>query len=252
MPQYRQGDMWSVWNTADLFAITTNSTLRTDGALVMGRGIARQARNRFPGLAAALGQAIAAACGSGGVYGLLVSPSWPDARLAAFQVKRDWRSAADRDLIHRSTALLVNWCSAHPDSQVHLNLPGIGNGRLSRDVVIPIISALPETVTIWETPAPVPASVAAHRPTVAEVPDAPLLQPPHPASPPGTVLEDWDQEAQREAYAQFIAGAAPLPVTAAERDAYLFAAGFARGCAWARARTQTRHNGRQQRHALAG
>lgn len=246
MPQYRQGDMWSVWESADLFVITTNSTLRADGALVMGRGIARQARNRFPGLAAALGQAIAVACGNGGVYGLLVSPSWPTAKLAAFQVKRDWRDTAALDLIRRSTALLVTWCSAHPDSQVHLNLPGIGNGRLSRDVVIPIIRALPETVTIWEMPASVPASAA------IATPDAPLLQPSHPASPPGTVLEDWDQEAQREAFSRFMADAVSLPVTAAERDACLFAAGFARGCAWARARTQTQYNGRQQRHALAG
>ncbi len=246
MPHYQQGDMWSVWESADLFVITTNSTLRADGALVMGRGIARQARNRFPGIAAALGRAIAQTYGSGGVYGLLVSPSWPTAKLAAFQVKRDWRDTAALDLIRRSTALLVTWCSAHPDSQVHLNLPGIGNGRLSRDVVIPIISALPETVTIWEMPAPVPASAA------IATPDAPLLQPPHPVLPSGTVLEDWDQEAQREAFSRFMADDVSLPVTAAERDAYLFAAGFARGCAWARARTKTRHNGGQQRHALAG
>ncbi|MCO5205659.1 MAG: hypothetical protein M9928_11545, partial [Anaerolineae bacterium] len=65
MPQYRQGDMWSAWDSADLFVITTNSTLRADGALVMGRGIARQARNRFPGIAAALGRAIAQTYGSG-------------------------------------------------------------------------------------------------------------------------------------------------------------------------------------------
>ncbi|MCO5193151.1 MAG: hypothetical protein M9930_07645 [Anaerolineae bacterium] len=246
MPHYQQGDMWSVWESADLFVITTNSTLRADGALVMGRGIARQARNRFPGIAAALGRAIAQTYGSGGVYGLLVSPSWPTAKLAAFQVKRDWRDTAALDLIRRSTALLVTWCSAHPDSQVHLNLPGIGNGRLSRDVVIPIISALPETVTIWEMPAPVPASAA------IATPDAPLLQPPHPVLPSGTVLEDWDQEAQREAFSRFMADAVSLPVTAAERDAYLFAIGFARGCTWSRARAKTQHNGGQQRHALAG
>ena len=192
MPHYQQGDMWSVWESADLFVITTNSTLRADGALVMGRGIAGRRATAFP----------RHRCCSGPGYRSDIRQRWrlrpagqpimADRQTGCLQVKRDWRDTAALDLIRRSTALLVTWCSAHPDSQVHLNLPGIGNGRLSRDVVIPIISALPETVTIWEMPAPVPASAA------IATPDAPLLQPPHPVLPSGTVLEDWDQEAQRE------------------------------------------------------
>lgn len=47
--------MWSAYDDADLFLITTNSTLKKNGALLMGRGIARQARDLFPGLDLALG-----------------------------------------------------------------------------------------------------------------------------------------------------------------------------------------------------
>lgn len=67
MARFCVGDMWQQYEQADLFLITTNSALRRDGALVMGRGIARQARERFPGLDAALGQEIQQRCGSLGV-----------------------------------------------------------------------------------------------------------------------------------------------------------------------------------------
>ncbi|MFW6042645.1 MAG: hypothetical protein ACOC9C_03095, partial [Chloroflexota bacterium] len=82
--------MWTAYDDADLFLITTNSTLKKNGALVMGRGIAQQARNRFPGLDLALGREIARRCGNRGEYGLLVSPRWPAAKLGAFQVKTDY------------------------------------------------------------------------------------------------------------------------------------------------------------------
>ena len=254
MPQYQQGDMWSVWESADLFVITTNSTLRTDGALVMGRGIARQARNRFPGLATILGKTIATTYGSGDVYGLLVSPSWPTAKLAAFQVKTDWHTVADTELIQRSAAMLANWCAAHPDSRVHLNMPGIGNGKLSRDVVKPIVDSLPDTVTIWEyaTTSPVAAPIP-HVDTILPGELSRLTGIPTMTSP-GFVLDVWDSEAVKEAYAQFsaAAGNAPLATAAADLDSAIFTAGFASGCAWMQARTQALRHNKEHGHALAG
>lgn len=150
MPHFQRGDMWTAFATADLFLITTNSVIRKDGALIMGRGIAKQARERFPGVAEALGQHILNTCGSLGEYGLLISPRWPTAKLGAFQVKRHFSQIASLELIRRSTAALCAWCSEHPDASVHLNFPGIGNGRLRCENVLPIISQLPDQVTIWE------------------------------------------------------------------------------------------------------
>jgi hypothetical protein len=43
MPRFMVGDMWTAYQSADLFLITTNATITARGALVMGRGIARQA-----------------------------------------------------------------------------------------------------------------------------------------------------------------------------------------------------------------
>lgn len=152
MPRFRIGDMWTVYAAADLFLITTNATITVRGALVMGRGIARQAKERFPGLDVALGRQIQALCGSQGVYGLLVSPRWPAAKLGAFQVKQHYSQPASLELIRHSTAALSAWCVAHPDAQVALNFPGIGNGRLRREDVLPIIAQLPDQVTVWEYP----------------------------------------------------------------------------------------------------
>jgi hypothetical protein len=152
MPQFRTGDMWTAYEGADLFLITTNSTLRKDGVLVMGRGIARQAKERFPGLDVVLGAQIQTICGSQGIYGLLISPRWPKARLGAFQVKRHWRQSADLALIEKSTTALMHWVTCHADRQVCLNFPGIGNGRLPRTAVLPILQHLPDNVIIWEYP----------------------------------------------------------------------------------------------------
>lgn len=151
MPKFRTGDMWKAFDRADLFLITTNSTLkRRTYALVMGRGIARQARHRFPGLEEALGRQILRTCGNQGEYGLLVSPRWPAAKLGAFQVKRHYSQPACLELIRRSTAVLCCWCADHPHASVHLNFPGIGNGRLPREDVLSSVAILPDQVTIWE------------------------------------------------------------------------------------------------------
>ena len=153
MPIFKTGNMWTAYENADLYLITANSTLKKGThALVMGRGIARQARDRFPGLDAALGKRILSTCGNQGQYGLLVSPRWPKARLGAFQVKRHYSQPASLELIRHSTTALCTWCVEHPNTLVHLNFPGIGNGRLRREDVLPIIAQLPDQVTIWEFP----------------------------------------------------------------------------------------------------
>jgi len=147
----RIGDMWSAWDTADLFLITTNSTYDKDGCLVMGAGIAGQAAKRFPRLPCTLGERLRSMNAEDkGIYGLLVSTMWPQAKLGLFQTKRDWQDSASKVLVIISTNMLVEWANEHPDAQIHLNYPGIGKGNLSEEEVFPIIERLPENVTIWK------------------------------------------------------------------------------------------------------
>lgn len=157
------GDMWSVWDKADLFLITTNGCVKPDYRLVMGAGIAKQARDRWPGVDLRIGTAL---CGISEYrtefvrnerkyillepeYGLLVSNDWPRLRLGLFQVKRHFHTIASIGLIKKSAGMLIDWCASHPESQVHLNFPGIGNGGLEVDAVTPIVSSLPDSVHVW-------------------------------------------------------------------------------------------------------
>ena len=147
------GNMWSVWQQTDLFCITTNSTLMGGNILVMGAGIAQQARDRFInyGLDMQLGQGIAHLRQKDGsdFYGLLISSRWPERKLAAFQVKYQWQEDARPQLIQLSTNMLREWAEAHPDKRVDLNMPGVGCGNLLLDNVLEIVQVLPDNVHIW-------------------------------------------------------------------------------------------------------
>ena len=93
MPRFVTGDLWGAWPTTGLLLVTTNSIVRPSGALIMGAGVARDARVRFPGLDVALGEAILRQGDAGGRYGIMVSPKWPERRIGAFQTKiRDRKS----------------------------------------------------------------------------------------------------------------------------------------------------------------
>jgi hypothetical protein len=50
-----EGDIWEQQSDADAIAITTNGSLTPDGRAIFGRGVARQAALKFPGLAEKLG-----------------------------------------------------------------------------------------------------------------------------------------------------------------------------------------------------
>jgi hypothetical protein len=114
---------------------------------MMGAGIARQAKDCFPGLDQAFGKAVALI---GPRYGLLFPNAWPEDKLGAFQTKRHWRDKAEVQLIALAASKLQTWCSLYPACQVHLNMPGVGLGGLPRELVLSILESLPDTVSVWE------------------------------------------------------------------------------------------------------
>ena len=139
------GNMWDEYNGKDVFVVTTNSFIKSNGELVMGRGAAKVARDRFQ-IALALGTLIHSKCGSLGRYGFL---GVSRANLAAFQVKYHFKSPASLELIGHSTAMLSEFALENPSLIIHLNYPGIGNGGLPIEEVAPIISTLPDNVNVW-------------------------------------------------------------------------------------------------------
>lgn len=149
-----KGDMWSIFGKTDLFLITTNPIRRKDGALVMGRGIALEAAKRFPDLPFAYGIDTAMDAWTQG-YEDALHPSccntvgtYDGQLMGYFMVKHHWREPADLEIIRQS----VRQCSRLFSTldRVDLNFPSIGNGKLKREDVLPIIEQLPDNVHIWE------------------------------------------------------------------------------------------------------
>lgn len=156
--------------TRNLVLTTTNATINTDtGGLVMGRGHAKQVRDRYRAVDKKLAHAIrksvierVATVGEGdisirlgeryvlyGDYYLIVSSHWPRVKLGAFQVKRSFSERADLDLISKSTMKLLEFIKANDVQRVDLPFPGIGNGKLSEAQVAPILEILPDNVRVW-------------------------------------------------------------------------------------------------------
>jgi hypothetical protein len=141
MPDYQTGDMWDAFDKVDHFIITTNAIVKVNGALVMGAGIARQARDKFPGIDQEIGGAVKRA---GNRYGLLLGN-----KLGVFQVKYHFKDPADPELIKYSCSMLRDHALAYPERKYALNFPGIGNGKLQYHDVKTIIDVLPSNVQVW-------------------------------------------------------------------------------------------------------
>jgi len=69
MPVFRTGNMWEALARVDYFIVTTNAIVKQNGAVVMGRGIAKEMRDKFPGVDKAIGKAIRE---KGQDYGLIL------------------------------------------------------------------------------------------------------------------------------------------------------------------------------------
>jgi len=147
--------MWS--EPADVYVVTANATIRSDGALVMGRGAALDAWRLYPGCNKVFGQKLTAHFARNGLkkepYGVIIHSGQTKPDLAIFQVKWHYSEMAQLDLIeHSLTCLngLANTVWKH--AKISLNFPGIGNGGLPRIDVYCLIHDLPDNVSIWELP----------------------------------------------------------------------------------------------------
>ena len=131
-----RGNAWDLLVDFDLLFITTNGFIKNNGDAVMGRGIALEAKKRYPNIARLLGKQISQ---EGNHVHLLSS------KLASFPVKHDWREKADIKLIERSARQAIQLANEHGLERILLPRPGCGNGGLNwRDVKLSLINILDE------------------------------------------------------------------------------------------------------------
>lgn len=149
MPSYEFGNMWNGYRHSDAFCITTNSYLKEDGSLVMGRGIAKVTKRIFEDMPHDFGNRISDKCGHLGFYGVL--PLDPEnSRFVAFQVKKHFKEDSSLDLVEKSTKMLGNIARDHDFKRFDLNFPAIGNGGREVEEVKPILEDnLPNNVHVW-------------------------------------------------------------------------------------------------------
>lgn len=157
-----QGDLWDAPRAgATLIGVTTNAYVSKAGMLVMGRGAALEAANRYPALQRRAGDAIRRGSlfyGPMERYGWAVVSTarfddptpWEAPQIGLFQVKHHYGQPADLELIRYSCDRLSDWLEPRRGEIVAINFPGIGNGRLSRTAVLPIIQRLPDRVLVYE------------------------------------------------------------------------------------------------------
>lgn len=140
-----KGNIWDYHDKGHWIIITTNGTIKANGEAVMGRGVALQAKRRYPSLPQDLGKAI--------IFRGSKLWSWPEFRLMTFPTKNDWRNKSDLSLIETSCKELVHWLNSIRDffanelrikledgkAKIYMVRPGCGNGGLDWKDVKPVL-----------------------------------------------------------------------------------------------------------------
>ena|ERR1035437_6654585 len=126
-----KGNLWDYHNPHPV-VITTNGNVKLSGA-VMGKGIAFEAKNRFPGLPKMLAQHLKR---SGNIVKF-----FPEYNLFTFPTKNNWWENSDLELITESCDSLLHICN-HPLktwTKIYMVRPGCDNGKLQWKTVKPVL-----------------------------------------------------------------------------------------------------------------
>lgn len=150
IPVLEKGDMWSVFGKTGNFIITTNPIVKNDGSCVMGAGIAKQFKRRHPDGPYLLGEEIKAHVRAGFPMDYGYFGTFDEQDVYYFMVKDHWAEEALPRRIRDSARKLKDSALLNPARRYDLNFPGIGNGRLKREDVLPLLEDLPDNVHIWE------------------------------------------------------------------------------------------------------
>jgi hypothetical protein len=139
------GDIWEMGKRPNsVVCITTNGYVNARGECVMGRGVALQAKKRYPGLAKELGDKIR-------VWGNHCH-DLRDGALLSFPTKHIWFRPSSLELIKQSAEELrmLARTEVGKDRTFYLPRPGCSNGGLRWEDVKPVLESvgLPDNVVV--------------------------------------------------------------------------------------------------------
>lgn len=134
-----KGNIWDFHDAGEIICITTNTTCKNKYPmpLVMGKGIALEAKNRFPGIDIDWGL-IVRVCPNENK-----TSYFPFNRLVMFQTKTDWKLPSTIEIIKASLHNLLSLMNTYNIKSVYLPRIGCGNGGLNwEEDIKPIIKNL--------------------------------------------------------------------------------------------------------------
>lgn len=126
------GDIWK--SGAEYICITTNGVVKSNGELVMGAGIAKECKEKYPEIPKIWGGMVKE-CGNR-VY------MWDHWKLFSFPTKYDWKHPSDIELIKKSCEQLLLIVNRQHINSVALPKPGCGNGGLNWNDVKKVVGAM--------------------------------------------------------------------------------------------------------------
>lgn len=137
----------------EAICVTTNGFVNSQGALTMGRGCAREAKVRWPGIQMTAGELVRdqgnnvfllTEVDEEGIF-LPARLGWPKLlvpyHVLTFPTKHHWREPSDIKLIDKSCQQLRRHVDEAGFNSVVLPRPGCGLGQLTWDEVRPICQA---------------------------------------------------------------------------------------------------------------
>jgi len=119
-----KGNLWDYHKAGNWVVITTNGSIRKDGACVMGRGVALQAKQMFPKLPYELGELIKIEGNKVLMFG--------EYKILTLPVKHQWFEVADLKLIEEGLQELSSIDTSFNgliDGTIYLVRPGCDNGK---------------------------------------------------------------------------------------------------------------------------
>lgn len=130
------GDIWNSYAADEHTYVIVTTNLKTNqyGHAIMGAGIAKECRLKFPEIPSLLGEQIKA-----GHKGIV---KFDQFNVIAFPTKYDWKYRSSPDLITNSVIELKLMMDDNPEIKVVMPRPGCGNGGLKWSAVKPILDGI--------------------------------------------------------------------------------------------------------------
>lgn len=128
-----KGNIWT-YTPYDYRVITTNGFVKKDGQCVMGRGVALEAKQKYPTLPFQLGQLIKDKGNQVHVF--------PDIKLITFPTKHSWWEKSDIELIRQSALQIQSLKIPLIEEIILCPKFGCGNGKLEWKDVNEVVSKI--------------------------------------------------------------------------------------------------------------